>query len=100
MAARARDRDEKREEEGPLRGFIEEIRDPEPPISRSPSTGIFLNANPETTPLALRANVEHNCILHENVVIMSMETLNVPTSTTPSASPSTTSATATTGSRT
>ena len=69
----------KREElEGPLSSFIEEIRDPEQPISRSPRTGIFLDANPETTPLALRANVEHNCVLHESVVIVSVQTLNVP----------------------
>jgi KUP system potassium uptake protein len=69
----------KREElEGPLQDFIEEIRDPKQPISRSPRTGIFLDANPETTPLALRANVEHNCVLHESVVIVSVQTLNVP----------------------
>jgi KUP system potassium uptake protein len=70
---------QKREElEGPLSDFIEEIRDPKQPISRSPRTGIFLDANPETTPLALRANVEHNCMLHESVVIVSVQTLNVP----------------------
>ena len=69
----------KREElEGPLEDFIEEIRDPALPISRAPRTGIFLDANPATTPLALRANVEHNCVLHENVVIVSVQTLNVP----------------------
>jgi KUP system potassium uptake protein len=69
----------KREElEGPLKDFIEEIRDPKQPISRSPRTGIFLDANPATAPLALRANVEHNCVLHENVVIVSVQTLNVP----------------------
>ena len=64
--------------EGPLRDFVEEIRDPEQPISRSPRTGIFLDANPETTPLALRANVEHNCVLHHSVVIVTVVTLNVP----------------------
>jgi KUP system potassium uptake protein len=64
--------------EGPLREFVEEIRDPEQPISRSPRTGIFLDANPETTPLALRANVEHNCVLHDSVVIVTVVTLNVP----------------------
>jgi len=69
----------KREElEGPLADFIEEIRDPDQPIARSPRTGIFLDANPETTPLALRANFEHNCVLHESVVIVSVQTLNVP----------------------
>jgi KUP system potassium uptake protein len=64
--------------EGPLRDFVEEIRDPEQPISRSPRTGIFLDANPETTPLALRANVEHNCVLHDSVVIVTVVTVNVP----------------------
>ena len=29
-------------------------------VDRAPGTAVFLNANPETTPLALRANVEHN----------------------------------------
>ena len=38
----------------------------------------------DTTPLAMRANVEHNNTLHENVVIISIETLKVPTSPKPS----------------
>jgi KUP system potassium uptake protein len=64
--------------EGPLRDFVEELRDYDQPLKRAPRTGIFLDANPETTPLALRANVEHNCVLHESVVIVSIRTLNVP----------------------
>jgi KUP system potassium uptake protein len=64
--------------EGPLREFVEELRDYEKPLTRAPRTGIFLDANPETTPLALRANVEHNCVLHESVVIVAIRTLNVP----------------------
>jgi KUP system potassium uptake protein len=48
---------EKRTElEGPLRTFVERIRELDPPVYRPPRTGVFLNANPETTPLALRAN--------------------------------------------
>jgi KUP system potassium uptake protein len=66
------------EEEGPLRAFIEEIREMQPPVYRAPRTGVFLNANIETTPLALRANVEHNHTVHATVVIMSIETLRVP----------------------
>ena len=50
---------------------------PRPPSTASPDA-VFLNANKETTPLAMRANVEHNNALHENVVIISIETLNVP----------------------
>ena len=66
------------EEEGPLRDFVDEIRVMDPPVYRAPSTGIFLNANIETTPLALRANVEHNHTVHGCVVIMSIETQPVP----------------------
>jgi KUP system potassium uptake protein len=66
------------EEEGPLRAFVEEIRDLQPPVYRAPSTGIFLNANIETTPLALRANVEHNHTLHKTVVILSIVVAKVP----------------------
>ena len=64
--------------EGPLRDFVEEIRDYDQPLHRAARTGIFLDANPDTTPLALRANVEHNCVLHESVVIVAVRTLNVP----------------------
>ena len=66
------------EEEGPLRPFVDGLRDLDPPIYRSPGTAVFLNAGKETTPLAMRANVEHNRTLHENVVILSIETLTVP----------------------
>ena len=66
------------EQEGPLRAYIEELHDMDPPVFRSPGTGVFLNANPETTPLAMRTNVKHNHALPRNVVILSIETLNVP----------------------
>src|SRR4051812_2419950 len=66
------------EEEGPLRAFVEEVHAMDPPAYRPPRTGVFLNANIETTPLALRANLEHNRTVHENVVIVSVQTLRVP----------------------
>jgi KUP system potassium uptake protein len=64
------------EEEGPLRGFVEELRDLDP--SRAPGTGVFLNANPETTPLAMRAAVEHLNALPQSVVIISLQVTNQP----------------------
>src|SRR3954447_1681893 len=64
------------EEEGPLRAFVEELRELQP--YRAPGTGVYLNANPETTPLAMRAAVEHLNALHESVVIVSLQTTNVP----------------------
>jgi KUP system potassium uptake protein len=66
------------EEEGPLRAFVEEVHAMDPPVPRTARTGVFLNANIETTPLALRANLEHNGTVHENVVIVAMQTLRVP----------------------
>jgi KUP system potassium uptake protein len=66
------------EDEGPLRRFVDEVRDVHPPVYRAPGTAVFLNANPETTPLALRANVEHNHVLHECVLIVSLVTERVP----------------------
>jgi KUP system potassium uptake protein len=70
---------ERREkEEGPLREFVAELHERRPPLQRTPGTAVFLNRNPTTTPLAMRANVEHNQILHEHVVILSIETLPVP----------------------
>ncbi|MGH3676795.1 MAG: potassium transporter Kup [Mycobacterium sp.] len=66
------------EAEGPLRGFIDELRDRQPPLTRVPGTAVFLNRGKETAPLAMRTNVEHNHVLHKHVVIMSIETLPVP----------------------
>jgi KUP system potassium uptake protein len=64
--------------EGPLRAFVEEVHAMDPPAYRPPRTGVFLNANIKTTPLALRANLEHNRAVHENVVIVSVQTQRVP----------------------
>jgi KUP system potassium uptake protein len=63
----------RRREEGELADFIEEVRSMDPPIYRPPGTAIFLHASKETTPLALRENVDHNRVLHECVVIVSVE---------------------------
>ncbi|MFG1816668.1 potassium transporter Kup [Kribbella sp. NPDC049174] len=62
--------------EGSLRVFIDELH--ERPVRRVPGTAVFLNRGDATVPLAMRANVEHNHILHEQVVILSVETLQMP----------------------
>jgi len=64
--------------EGPLREFIAQLHAMKPPLPRVPGTAVFLNRGKETAPLALRANVEHNEILHKHVVILSVETRAVP----------------------
>ena len=73
LVTRRRERDE-----GPLRAFVEQLHAMQPPLLRVPGTAVFLNRGKATTPLAMRANVEHNHILHENVVILALETRPVP----------------------
>ena len=64
--------------EGSLRDFVRELHDREHPVVRVPGTAVFLHVNNETTPLALRANIEHNQALHETVVIFSVHVERVP----------------------
>jgi len=73
MVTRQRERDE-----GPLRAFVDDLHARSPAVLRVPGTAVFLNRGKTTTPLAMRANVEHNHILHEHVVILSIETKPVP----------------------
>ncbi|MGF7235794.1 MAG: KUP/HAK/KT family potassium transporter, partial [Frankia sp.] len=62
--------------EGSLSEFVEQIRRDQPP--RVPGAAVFPHPTKETVPLALRANVEFNGILHEHVVIVSVSSENVP----------------------
>jgi KUP system potassium uptake protein len=64
--------------EGRLRDFVDEVRAMDPPVYRAPGTAVFMTAGKETTPLALRENVDHNHVLHETVVIVSVVTRRVP----------------------
>jgi KUP system potassium uptake protein len=65
-------------EEGSLAGFIEVLRITQPPVQRVPGTAVFLSRGIKTTPLAMRANVDHNHTLHETALVLSIETLPVP----------------------
>jgi KUP system potassium uptake protein len=65
-------------EEGSLADFIKELHERRPALLRVPGTAVFLNRGKETTPLAMRANVKHNHVLHEHVVVLSIETDPVP----------------------
>lgn len=64
--------------EGPLREFVAQLASYRPPLVRMVGKAVFLNRGKALAPLALRANVEHNRVLHEHVIIMSIETLPVP----------------------
>lgn len=65
-------------EEGPLEDFLYRLRMADPPLHRVPRVGIYLNPGKLTTPLALRADVEHYGVLHDKVLITSVEQVSVP----------------------
>ncbi len=64
--------------EGSLRQFIEQLRDDPSLTVRVPGTAVFLNRGKETAPLAMRANVEHNHVRHDHVLILAIQTEPVP----------------------
>jgi KUP system potassium uptake protein len=67
---------DRRKKEGSLSHFIQEIRKQDLP--RVPGIAVFPHPNKDSTPLALRANVRHNHVLHEHVIIVSVATAKVP----------------------
>jgi KUP system potassium uptake protein len=66
----------RRKQEGTLSDFIDDVN--ARGLPRVTGTAVFPHPGKESTPLALRANVEHNKILHENVLIVSASSANVP----------------------
>ncbi len=64
--------------EGPLRQFVELLDSPGSAVTTVGGTAIFLNRSGASAPLALRANVEHNHVRHQQVVVVSVETESVP----------------------
>jgi KUP system potassium uptake protein len=68
----------RRAKEGSLDEFLDCLPDLDPALVRVPGVGIFLNPSKDTTPLALRAGVEHTHTFHERVLIVSIENVGVP----------------------
>jgi KUP system potassium uptake protein len=64
--------------EGPLGEFVDQLSQRRPRLVRVTGTAVVLNRNKATAPLALRQNVEHNHVLHKQVVIMAIDTRPVP----------------------
>jgi KUP system potassium uptake protein len=65
-------------EEGPLPDFLYQLRMADPPIQRVNNVAIYLSPGKETTPLAMRADVEHHRVFHDKVLIVSIEPVSVP----------------------
>ncbi len=65
-----------RQGELPLAKFIKSLSKQQ--VTRVPGTAVFMYSRPGSTPPALLANLFHNRILHKNVVILSVSTMDVP----------------------
>jgi KUP system potassium uptake protein len=65
-------------QEGSLNEFLDGLAAKRPPLVRVPGVAVFLCRDKDTTPLALRADVEHTHTLHQKVVIVSVETVSIP----------------------
>jgi KUP system potassium uptake protein len=66
------------EQEGSLDEFLRACPATQPPLVRVPGVGVFLNPNKETTPLALRTEVDYTHSLQEKVIIVSVDSVGVP----------------------
>jgi KUP system potassium uptake protein len=64
--------------EGSLPKFVDDLAGKRGRVTMVEGTAIFLNRGMETAPLALRANVEHNHVRHQHVVIADVRTQTVP----------------------
>ena len=62
--------------ETPLRDLIESLE--KKPRPRVPGTAVFLTATPDSAPTALLHSLKHYKVLHENNVILTIITENVP----------------------
>jgi KUP system potassium uptake protein len=60
----------------PISTFIESL--PERRFARAPGTAIFLFKDPFAVPPALMSNLRHNRVLHENNVLLSVQTIEEP----------------------
>ena len=60
----------------PLETFIASLRPGHPP--RVPGTAIFMTGNINKIPNALLHNLKHNKVLHERVVLMTVQTEDIP----------------------
>jgi KUP system potassium uptake protein len=59
-----------------LRRFLNRLVD-EPP-TRVPGTSVFLSSSPGTAPATLLNNLEHNHIVHEQVILLTVKTTGAP----------------------
>jgi KUP system potassium uptake protein len=64
--------------EGPLLEFLDGLPARKSPVVRIPGVAVFLHPTEETTPLALRAEVDYTNTFHERVLIASVDRVSIP----------------------
>lgn len=69
---------ERRLLEKPLIKFIDQIHDYQPAITRIPGVGVYIGHHADLTPLALHANFNEFHELHDQVIILTIETTDKP----------------------
>ena len=58
-----------------LEGFLDGL---DPQLTRVPGTAVFLTGDPAVVPMALVHNIRHNQVLHQKVILLTVQTEDVP----------------------
>jgi KUP system potassium uptake protein len=64
--------------EGSLTEFLDRLPGEHPPITKVPTVAVYLNPRKDTTPLALRIEVENTRTFPQRVVIVSVDMVSIP----------------------
>ena len=62
----------------PIKDFVKRLSDQEIEVKRVKGTAVFMTPNPRMTPPALLHHVEHNQVLHDQVILLAIVTADVP----------------------
>ena len=62
----------------PIKDFVKRLSDEEIEVKRVKGTAVFMTPNPRMTPPALLHHVEHNQVLHDQVILLAIVTADVP----------------------
>lgn len=62
----------------PVKEFVKRLDEKDIKVTRVKGTAVFMTPNPRMTPPALLHHVEHNQVLHEQVILLAIVTSDVP----------------------
>lgn len=67
-------KDDAARKRAPLEGFFARLGE----VATVPGTAVFFSADPSSVPVTMLHNLKHNKVLHERVVLFTIENLDVP----------------------